>query len=356
MSTDLLLATDNVVVHAPSDLPRHLPRWESWLLARGPLILSRHPGWLLVLQQGLGHVPYCLEATRDGRTTGLLPLVFVDSWLFGRFLVSLPYLNYGGPIAEDDATARRLVDRAVTLADQLRVKHLELREEQPTEHPALTVRQTSKVHMHLALEATVDEQWKAFDKKTRNQIRKGEKQGFSIAWGGEELVPEFHAVFSQNMRDLGTPTYGSELFRAAARQFPGQAEFCVVRHETRPVAVGFLTHGWGFTEVPSASSLRECREICPNMVLFQHLIQRAIERGSKVFDFGRSTIDSSTHRFKKQWGAEAVPATWQYYVRQGQPGEMRRENPKYERFIRCWQKLPLWLTRLAGPWVVRGIP
>ena len=62
-----------------------------------------HPGWLNVLAQGLHHTPYCLEALEGGRTRGFLALAGVESFLFGSFLVSLPYLNYGGPVADDES-------------------------------------------------------------------------------------------------------------------------------------------------------------------------------------------------------------------------------------------------------------
>ena len=86
------------------------------------------------------------------------------------------------------------------------------------------------------------------------------------------------------------------------------------------------------------------------------LLRRAIERGAGVFDFGRSTQDSNTFRFKKQWGALPEPAVWQYHVRRGAIGELNPNNPKYRLMIGAWRRLPLWLTRLIGPRIVRGIP
>jgi hypothetical protein len=110
------------------------------------------------------------------------------------------------------------------------------------------------------------------------------------------------------------------------------------------------------TEVPSASSLKEYNPTNVNMLMYWHLLQRAIERGQQVFDFGRSTIDGATFRFKKQWGADPHAATWQYHVLRGVVGEMRPDNPKYQRAIRIWQRLPLAVTRWLGPIVIRGIP
>jgi FemAB-related protein (PEP-CTERM system-associated) len=342
--------------HAGRDLAGHLPRLEAYVCRTGPAALSRHPAWLTVLQRGLGHVSYCLEAVEGERTVGLLPLAYVRSVLFGKFLVSLPYLNSVGIQADDDATARLLADRAVRLADELGVRYLELRHERSLAHPALADRLTSKAHLRLPLPADVDALWKGLDGKVRNQVRKGRKNNFTVAWGGTDLLPVFYDVFSHAMRDLGTPVYGRALFCAILEQFPDRAELCVVRLRGRPIASGLLLHGWGVTEVPSACSLREFNPTCVNMLTYWHLLERAVQRKQSVFDFGRSTKDGPTYKFKEQWGAAPAAAEWQYYVRSGSVGDVRPENPGYGRLIRLWKRLPVGLTRLIGPPIVRGIP
>lgn len=349
-------STIEVRTHDRESVPRQLVHWEAFVAARRPAPLSYHPAWPTVLARGLRHAPYCLEAVEGDRTRGLLSLVFMKTLLFGRFLVSLPYLNYGGAMADDEAIARLLIDRAVGLADRLGVRYLELRGEAAVDHPALTRRNGSKVHMRLPLPATGEELWGRLSPKVRNQVRKGQKCHLAVDWGGEGLLPDFYAVFSENMRDLGTPVFGRDLFRSILRQFPDRAEFCVVRSEGRPAAAALLLHGWGVTEVPSASSLRRYNNLCCNMLMYWSLLGRAIERGQQTFDFGRSSPDSNTFQFKKQWGVGPSPAEWQYYVRVGSASDMRPDNPRYGRMIRIWQRLPAGLTRLIGPAIVRGIP
>ena len=314
------------------------------------------PAWLLAVCDGLGHVPYVLEATRGGRIVGLLPLALVRSLLFGRFLVSLPYVNSAGVIGNDREAASAMIEHACRLADELNVRHLELRHEVEQPHAKLTHRLTSKVHMRLALPDTAEELWKRFNPKVRNQIRKAEKQPWTIHWGRVELLNEFYAVFSQNMRDLGTPVFTRRLFQSILGQFPEDAELCVLRLDRRPVAAALLVHHRGITEVPSASSLRAYNTLNANMLMYWHLLQRAIERGQARFDFGRSSVDSNTFRFKQQWGAQPESAVWQYYVRKGTVDDVRRESGKYDRAVDIWRRLPLCLTRLLGPWIVRGIP
>ena len=348
--------TVEIRVHDQRSLALIRPEWDTFVGRSGRVPLSWHPAWLRVLEQGLRHVPYLIEAVEEGETVGLLPLAFVRSRLFGRFLVGLPYLNYGGVIAYDERVSLKLVDKAIELAEELDVRHLELRHTRALEHPRLTTRTGHKVHMIRELPTTPAVLLKQLQSNVRNHIRKGQKNGLVVAWGAEELLPEFYNVFSQNMRDLGTPVYSRELFRAALRQFSGRVELCVVRLGTKAVAAGLLVHGWKTTEIPSASSLRPYNSTNANSLMYWNLLERAIERGQETFDFGRSTPGTSVCSFKEQWGAKPEPARWQYYMRAGNIEDMRSDHPRYARLVKIWQRLPIGLTRLVGPPIVRGIP
>jgi FemAB-related protein (PEP-CTERM system-associated) len=350
----------NLRIVTGAELNARIPAWTELVAARGPdaapTPLSKHPAWQRVLHRGLGHAPYAVEAMHAGRTIGYLPLALVQSLLFGRYLVSLPYLNYGGPIADNSDVAVALVERAVELADRLRVRRLELRAEASLPLPCLTDANVRKAHLRLPLASSVDGLWKQIPSKVRNQIRKGQRGGFRVSWGGLDQLSAFYEVFSRNMRDLGTPAFGRLLFHAILKEFGPAAELCVVRADNRPVAGALLLHGWGMAEVPSASALREFAPTCVNMLLYHHLLERAVARGHAVFDFGRSTIDSNTYRFKTQWGAVPHAAAWQHYLRHGNAVAARPDNPRYQRLIHWWKRLPVAVTRVLGPRIVRGIP
>ncbi|MHC4878865.1 MAG: FemAB family XrtA/PEP-CTERM system-associated protein [Planctomycetota bacterium] len=331
--------------------------WTDFLAARGHTAFYQQAEWSRILSRGLQHEPVCLQATSGPNLVGVLPLMFVRSRLFGRFLVSQPYLNSAGIVADSPEVATALVDKAVELADQLDVRYLELRHEKVIDHPALTEAITDKVHMRLALPQTTDELWKSFKSKLRSQIRKPlSNEALSAVWGGHDLLDEFYDVFTQNMRDLGTPPFSRDLFLAMLDELPGDAELCTIRFDDKPIAAGLLIHGPGVTEVPSASSLRAFNSTAANMLLYWHLLSRAVERGQHTFDFGRSSKDAGTYRFKAQWGAKESPAVWQHYVRNGSASDMRPNSGKYDLMINIWQKLPVWLTKIIGPSIVRGIP
>jgi FemAB-related protein (PEP-CTERM system-associated) len=340
-----------------SALGERTRHWEMYYERHADLRpLSLDPGWLTVLAKGLKHKIYVLEATDGDQTRGLLPLAYVRSFLFGRYLVSLPYLNYGGVLADDDSIAQQLLDRAVILADELNVRYLEVRHQQLVAHRAFGNCRTDKVNMRLELPADPELLWAGLSGKVRNQIRKARKCNLTVNWGTVDLLEDFYKVFSHNMRDLGTPVYGKRFFRLMLEQFPGRSEICVVREGATPIAAGLLLHGSGISEVPSASSLRLFNPTCANMLLYWHLLERSAQRGQKFFDFGRSSRDSATFSFKKQWGAQPLDCIWQKYLRQGAPQDSRRDNPRYGLMVRVWQRLPVFLTRLLGPTIVRGIP
>jgi serine/alanine adding enzyme len=252
--------------------------------------------------------------------------------------------------------AQALLAEAIALAQARRWKHLEIRHlEQRFQN--LEAKRDHKVAMYLALAENETKQWEAVDRKVRNQVRKAQKSNFTTAVGGGELVDEFYSVFARNMRDLGTPVYARRLFADIARLFPQQVKLYVVRDKTTPIAAS-LTFGWRSTvEVPWASSLKEYRSQCPNMLLYWEMLRTAVVDGYQTFDFGRSTPDEGTFHFKRQWGAEPHPMCWEYWLPAGRtlPNQSPK-NPKFAAAISVWQRLPLPLTTLLGPRVVRGIP
>lgn len=346
----------------------------AYLAQRGPeggACGEHDPRWLRVLQEALGHKPIILLARGDNGSDaikGYLPLALVATRLFGRFLVSLPYLNRGGVVADDEQTAAHLIDRAVELAAQHGAEYLELRHGEPISHSQLPSQRDEKVRMVLNMPADPDTLWKGFNCKVRNQVRKGEKADLSIRWGDSELLDSFYDVFAVNMRDLGTPVYPKKLFATILRVIGGEgtddqdastgpgAELGVVQYQGQAVAGALLVHAGATTQVPSASCLRAFNHTNANMWMYHQLLLRALERGAKEFDFGRSSEGSGTYRFKKQWGATPHPTVWQYHVRRGDINAMRPDSPKNRRRIAVWQKLPVWLTRVVGPRIVRGIP
>ncbi len=311
--------------------------------------------WRQVFAQGLRHPTPYLIARAGGSVVGVLPLVQIRSRLFGRALSSLPYVNYGGLLTNSAAAAQALLDAATRLAETRRLDYIVLRHIE-RQLPQLPVR-SHKVTMLLDLQATSDAMWLALDKKVRNQIRKAEKSGLTCVTGGAELLDPFYSIFARNMRDLGTPVYGRRLFAEILRQLPDDARLHIVHLGTEPIACG-LSYAYGNTvEVPSASSLREHRALCPNHLMYWTIIQQAIATGHTCFDFGRSTPDDGTYAFKEHWGARAVPLHWEYrLIGRAELPEEDRHSPRYQARIEAWKKLPVAVATMLGPRIARLLP
>jgi serine/alanine adding enzyme len=336
-----------------SDLPA--ADIDGYVLAHDTATGYHLTGWLRVIERAFGHETRCLAAVSGGQVTGVLPLVFFDSRVFGRFTVSMPFLNYGGVVADTADARRALVAHAIEETAARRGSHLELRH---TEQlcPDLSPKR-HKVAMRLALAPTAERQWEQLDRKVRNQVRKGEKSALEVVHGGAELVTEFYEVFAHNMRDLGTPVYGRGFFDEILRAFPENARVFVVRHAGRPVAGSIVYWHRSMIEVPWASALRSSNPLSANVLLYWHMLKFSVERGFATFDFGRSTPNEGTFHFKRQWAAEPQELVWEYWNATGAPPpSLNPKNPKFDLAIRVWQRLPLRIATALGPHVVRNIP
>ena len=312
--------------------------------------------WRHIFSVAFGKRWYLIAAFQDGTIRAGLPLVHMKSLLFGNFLVSMPYVNYGGLLTTDAGLAAPLLQEAIALGQQLGAKHIELRHLE-NHYPQLPVRQ-EKVSMWLALPGTAQELMGSFKAKLRSQIRKGEKNNLGVRIGSMELLEDFDTVFAHNMRDLGTPVYGRAIFRLTLEAFPDTARVVVVTGENqRPLAAGFLLGYGQRLEIPWASSLRQYNHLQSNMWLYWHCLRYACEQGYRFFDFGRCTVGEATFKFKEQWGAQPVSHSWHYHLDGERPlPRLNPQNPKFRLALNVWRRLPLSVTRCLGPAFIKHLP
>jgi FemAB-related protein (PEP-CTERM system-associated) len=368
-------------------------RWDRYVIDSDVSHCYHLIGWRNVIEKTFGHKTYYLMATEgppetntickispvnstnstnpinpinpsnpsnpknpSNRIVGILPLVRLKSLLFGNFMVSCPYFNYGGICANNDEVREQLLKEAVDITEREGGKHIELRH---TNHilNGLPAR-TAKVSMRLRLSQNPEELWDSFSSKLRSQIRRPTKEGMYSRFGREEELDNFYTIFATNMRDLGTPVYSKAFFKNILVEFPEVTWICTLyTKEGIPVGSGFLVGFKDMLEIPWASSIRNYNHLSPNMLLYWNVLKSACEKGYKVFDFGRSTPGEGTYKFKEQWGAKPVQLYWHYWLKNGGPlPELNPDNPKYRLAIRIWQKLPVELTRFIGPRIIKNLP
>lgn len=310
--------------------------------------------WKRIIEKSFGHSTYYMSAHLPHHgLVGVLPLVRIMSRLFGNYFVSIPFVNYGGALGDTEAIERSLMDAAASLATELGCVHVEFRDTHQRE--SWPVR-SDKVSMRLELPGDAETLWRGFSSKLRAQVRRAEREGPVATIGGRELLPDFYRVFAHNMRDLGTPVYAPSFFDIICQRVPS-ARIVVIRLNDKPVSAAFLLGYRDMLEIPWASTLRSANPLGINMYLYWTVLRHAIRSGYSRFDFGRSTVDSGPYRFKKQWGATPVQLHWHYWLPAGiEMPRLNPANPKYRLAIASWKRLPVWVTRLLGPAIVKRLP
>lgn len=311
--------------------------------------------WTHLIKKVFGHDSHYFLARENEKVVGVFPLIQLKSLLFGNFMVSMPYFNYGGIVADTNDISISLISSAHKLYDELGCSHIEMRfdSEQAIELPV----RTDKIAMMLDLPDDPEELWQALGSKLRAQVKRPIREGVEFLIGGVEQLDDFYFVFSNNMRDLGTPVYSKQFFKEILSTFDENTFVAVVRLNGEAVSAGFLIGNNGKLEIPWASTLRKVNRIGVNMFLYWNILKIAIEKDFKVFDFGRSSKDSGTLKFKKQWGGCEKQLYWYYDMNGGQQlPELNPNNKKYQAAIAVWKKLPVSITRIVGPLLVKNLP
>ena len=332
--------------------------WDMFVAEAPSASLTHLSGWTELAREVFGHRVLFLEA-RDasGALAGVLPIVQQRHRLLGNFATSVAFFTYGGVLAADPQVAEQLMSRAADAADALGCRYLEFRDTQP--RADRWSRRSDKVALQLGLPRSFDELAKRLGSKLRSQVKRAEREGLGRRIGSVELLDDFYAVFAENMRDLGTPVYPKRFFEAILRRFESHCRLIVIDWQGRPAAAGFLTFWRDRTEIPWASCRAEAKPIGVNMKLYWEVLAVAIERGCSVFDFGRSTVDSGTDRFKRQWGAQPAPLYWYRWERTPAGSEAAAGDGKGRAMqwaTAIWQRLPLRVANTLGPLISGALP
>jgi serine/alanine adding enzyme len=310
--------------------------------------LGHAPEWWSVINQAYGHDPLYLHAEDGNGGAALLPAFVVRRPFFGAAVTSMPFLDTGGPCSTAPALAGILVSH---LMDQARLAGADIVDLRCTQRLDLAVQPMEhKVNMILPLPPDSGSLWRQLGNTVRSQIRKAERSGLSVEVAGAERLDDFYAIFAHRMRELGSPIHARAFFAAIFQAFEARARLVFVIRQGRAIG-GLVALSFKDTlVVPWAACLSEYFTLGPNMLLYWQTIRSAGQEGFRRFDFGRSTRDSGTYRFKRQWGAEAVPLFW-YSIPTN--GRCRTRSGNSGRGLACaagiWQRLPLAVTSNLGP-------
>ena len=327
-------------------------RWDAFVEEMPQATFFHRAAWRGIIEQGLGHRCHYLYVERDGAITGVLPLAEIRSRLFGHALISTPFCVYGGIVARDPESELELVQAATALAEELGVDYLEMRDREPhrTDWPVKDL----YVSFRKALDPDHEKNLKAIPRKQRAMVRKGIALGLQAHHGGS--VAEFYRVYAESVRNLGTPVLSRKYYERLQQTFADDGEITVVRHQGQAVAAVMSFYYRDEVHPYYGGSVARGRDLAANDFMYWAVMQRAVERGARLFDFGRSKQDTGSYHFKKHWGFEPQPLPYAYYLVGAKAvPNVSPTNSKYRLFIKAWQRLPLPVSCALGPWLARDL-
>ena len=349
-----------LVAIAPADLrdTAERARIDDYVRAHPDATPFHLTGWNVAVARACGQTAHCLIAeTADGEIVGVLPLTEIRSPLFGKALVSTGFAVDGGILTRRDAVADALAASAWSLAQKLGCPSLELRGG-PAPGGDWSIDDTTYLGFSRDLAADDEAQLLAIPRKQRAEVRKSLDGDLQVAIGNwpNDLAMHY-AVFSESVRNLGTPVFSAKLFREVAKELGDHADIVTVSHHGMPHASVFSVYLNGTVYPFWGGGTREARALKANDRLYYELMRHArANKGCTRYDFGRSKAGTGVAVFKKNWGFEGVPLRYAKRVAPGEtPREMNPMSPKYRLQVAVWKRLPLWLANTMGPVIAKGL-
>jgi len=329
--------------------------WDSFVLSQPHASPYHFFAWGAAITQAYGHKSYSLMARQEGRPVGILPLVHLRlSFLVNEF-VALPFCDVGNCLSVDGDVEKKLLAEAQRLSKQLKIKNIQLRGQLLSagkSYSSFTQLESNKLRMLLDLPESSEILFKAFKPKLRSQVRKAEKNGVHFRWAGKDGIDSFYSIFCNNMSELGSPVHSKKLFSAIMEHYGEKARIGLAEYEGECISAGLILSTDEQTSIPWASSLRKFNHLAPNMLMYWNCLKFAADSGKKLFDFGRSTENEGTFRFKRQWGAEPFPLVW-YSSCPDTPIQSenvtKRKKSGRERAAKVWKKIPIPIANFLGP-------
>jgi FemAB-related protein (PEP-CTERM system-associated) len=332
--------------------PAERKRIDAFVTAHPQAELFHRPAWSLAVERGCRQRARYLIAESEGSLQGLLPLSEVRSPLFGSALVSAGFGVGGGILGEG---AEYLAEAAWELARKLGCQNVEVRGgELPTDW-----QRREGIYAGFARDLPNGDEaiLKSIPRKQRAEVRRAQNFTLDVKTGRSASdLADHYAVYSESVRNLGTPVFPRSLFGAMLDAFGENADILTISKDGRPVA-SVLSFYFKNTVLPYwGGGTAEARSLRANELMYFELMRHASARGCTRFDFGRSKLGTGPYAFKKNWGFEPTPLVYAVRTADGvPPREINPLSPKYRLQVELWKKLPLWLANRLGPPIARGL-
>jgi FemAB-related protein (PEP-CTERM system-associated) len=349
-------------------LPGEDSRWDSYVSRHPQSTFFHRSGWSRVVAEQYRHQPHHLVVEEGRRWLGVLPLFLTRSPFLGKNLISVPYAVYGGVLADDARAQAALLARVESLGRELGVSYVEMRhlELRSGDRP----RSPLYVTFRCDLPEHADDVMARIPKKARAEVRCSRepqapavpgkrRESFGIKVSADGSIDELFALFAENKRRLGSPTYPRRWFQGLADEF-GKA---VVIHRavapngrTLAAVMSFCFKDTVYAYYSGAHN--DVNDTGVNNWIYCAIMEWAVEQGYRRFDFGRSRADSGPAKFKRNMGFAEEPLHYEYMLlgAGAKIPEFHPSNPKLALPRRVWSSLPMFVCNWFGARLARYIP
>jgi CelD/BcsL family acetyltransferase involved in cellulose biosynthesis len=261
-------------------------------------------------------------------------------------------------LADSSAIAHGLVSYAVQLGHARRLRHVHVRSLHgaPDLHALRGATDDQRfIAPRIDLSAGGSALWTQLPAKTRNVLRKAQRQVVLEAVVQRPQQRAFAYVFASGTRSLGSPFHGRAFFSALQRNFGDRARLWLARVRGKPAAAALAIVDGSVMHYVYGQNVHALRASNANSLLVWHMIEDACALGLSALDLGRSERGSAHDAFKRQWGPELLPiADTHALIRAHSVPNLNPTNARFALAQSVWSQLPLPLVRRLGPRLVRG--
>jgi FemAB-related protein (PEP-CTERM system-associated) len=329
------------------------PAWEEFVATSPQATFFHKIGWRTIFEQVLRLQTHYLIAWRESQVVGILPLVHQNEFLSGNALISAPFCVQGGPLAADEEAGAALDAAALALMEELKCSYLEFRSRKATR---LGWKVRSDLYATFSRPILPDEKANllAIPRKQRAVVRKTIEG--ALVSEVDETIDRLYRVYAESVRNLGTPVFPKRYFSELKRVFRDDCDIVIVVNEGAPVSAVMNFYFRDRVMPYYGGGTAAARRIGANDFLYWEVLRRALVRGYRTFDFGRSKAHTGAFAFKKNWGFEPEWLEYEFQLRAGSSLPNKNpNNPKYRLFIETWKRLPLPVANFLGPFLIRGL-
>jgi CelD/BcsL family acetyltransferase involved in cellulose biosynthesis len=322
-----------------------------------------HPAWLEILTSLYGYTPIYLTATNSsGKLSGFLPLCSMHSPLTGRRLVSLPFSDYCPLLAEDEASANQLVDQAIELARQKRVRYLELR---AGLNEVLARREDLAAgnlytRWLVSLAPDPDLAWARLRPTARRKVKHARKQGVQIrlAEKREEMHEYYRLHLLTRTKKHGMPAQPLAFFLRLWDAFApgGQLHLELAEYQGQVIAAHITALVGTGTRYLYGASDERFHELGAGYLLTWEAIARGGKLGYQQLDLGRTAYESpGLMQFKRSWGSCEQASPYYYFPAIAGLASTPESSRTYRVLTTCWRRLPLQISTPLGGYLYRHL-